>query len=238
MIENNFEEVHDESWKRIHIPDQQHEFYIIRQVIPWQKVVDHLQVYYAEDTGRLGKNIRVMSALLILQKLRKLGDQAVIDLVKENRYAQYFCNVCDKELMVFLDRSTLVRFRQRLGAQGCARLESLTFENLRRSGVIVNGASLIDSSVLANNLVYPNDVDLLYKGFCKMEAWARAFQVPLWWNHDLIKKRWKVYSFGKKQERLRFLLEFQSYFVPATKTFQKKVRGLEAGQEKKEVNIG
>ncbi len=71
-----------------------------------------------------------------------------------------------------------------------------------------------------------------------MGAWAIHFKIPLWWNHALIQKRWKVYSFGKKQERLRFLLEFQTYFVQATKTFQKKLRGLEGGLEKKRGSIG
>lgn len=40
-------------------------------------------------------SLRNLAAILILKKLKKLGDQAVIDLVKENRYAQYFCNVSD-----------------------------------------------------------------------------------------------------------------------------------------------
>ena len=117
-------------------------------------------------------------------------------------------------------------------------IESLSFEWLRRCGGIKNDAVLIDSSVLANNVIYPNDVDLVYKAFCKMAAWARRRDFPLWWNHRQLKKRWSAYSLGKKKKRLEFLLEFHTKFTKASKTFQRKVYRLADAQEKKEGNTG
>lgn len=238
MIEKTFEEVHSKIWFKQHEISETHELWVVRQVIPWQKTIDKLVTYYDEELGRLGINLRVMVAILILQKLRRIGDQAVIDLVKENRYAQYFCNVPDQRLSFFLERSTVVKFRQRIGPKGCKMIESLSFEWLRRCGAVKNDAALIDSSVLANNLIYPNDVDLLYKAFCKMAAWARMMKLPLWWNHRLLKKRWRAYNLGKKKKRLAFLLEFHTTFTKAAKTFQKKVYRLADVQEKKEENTG
>lgn len=238
MIEKTFEEVHTKLWLKKHEICETHELWIVRQVIPWQKIIDKLVKHYDEDAGRLGVNLRVIVAVLILQKLRRIGDQAVIDLVKENRYAQYFCNVLDQDLRFFLERSTLVKFRQRLTPKGCQMIESLSFEWLRSCGAIKNDAALIDSSVLANNIIYPNDVDLVYKAFCKMAAWARIIELPLWWNHREVKKRWRAYNLGKKKKRLEFLLEFHTQFTKAAKTFQRKVHRLDDRQEKKEVNIG
>ena len=238
MIEKTFEEVHTKLWLKKHEICETHELWIVRQVIPWQKIIDKLVKYYHDDAGRLGVSLRVIVAVLILQKLRKIGDQAVIDLVKENRYAQYFCNVSDQELFFFLDRSTLVKFRQRIGPKGCKMIESLSFEWLRRGGAIKNDAALIDSSVLANNLIYPNDVDLLFKAFCKMAAWAIMMKLPLWWNHRALKKRWRAYNLGKKKQRLAFLLEFHTLFTKAAKTFQRKVHRLADTQEKKRENTG
>lgn len=238
MIEKSFDEVHSKKWVESNLRDCNHELFVVRQVVPWQKIIDQLVQYYAKDTGKFGINLRVVSALLLLGKLRGLGDQATIDLVQENRYAQYFCNVGDQELFWFIDRSTLVKFRRRIGVEGCQLIESLSFENLRKSGVIQNDASLIDSSVLAHNIIYPNDVDLLYKAFIKMKSWAKVREEPLWWDHAHLKKRWKDYSMGKKQQRLQFLLEFHTLLIKASKIFQKMVHKLEDSQQKKQENTG
>lgn len=236
MIEKSYEEVHSKLWLSHHTPDITHELYVVRQVIPWQKMIKELSKYY-KDGGRLGKNIRVMVAVVLLGKFRSLGDAAVIGLIQENRYAQYFCNVADEELYWFLDRSTLVKFRQRIGVEGCQKIESLSFERLRQSGAIENDASLIDSSVLASNIIYPTDVALVYKAFCKMEFWAKEMEIDLWWDHQEIKRRWKDYS-REKKKRLEFLLEFHTLFTRASKGFQKKVRQLPGSRQKKQENIG
>ena len=101
MIEESFNEVHQEDWLSTSIRDWNHELVIFRQVIPWQKMINQLRGYYHDKAGRLGKNLRLVVAVVLLGKLRQIGDQAVIDLIGENRYAQYFCNVRDEELPFF-----------------------------------------------------------------------------------------------------------------------------------------
>ena len=128
MIARSFEEVHSKAWLCQHIVDQTHEFVVLRKVIPFQKIMYALCGYYPSSQGRLGKDLRIMIALLILGKLRQIGDLAVIDLVKENRYAQYFCNVSDRDLPAFLDRSTICKFRSRIGRTGIARIEHHVFD--------------------------------------------------------------------------------------------------------------
>ena len=77
MIATSFTEVHTKDWIKQHITDVTHELFVVRQVIPWQRMIDSLLKYYKED-GRFGINLRTMLAVLILQKLRLLGDQAVL----------------------------------------------------------------------------------------------------------------------------------------------------------------
>ena len=110
----------------------------------------------------------MMVAVVILSRLRHLSDAGVIQAIRENRYMQYFCNVPDKGLATFLNPSTLCRFRKRLGTKGMAILEGVVFEQLRQAGVIQGDALLMDSSVLESNIIYPNDVRLLYKAFDKI----------------------------------------------------------------------
>ena len=95
MIESSFEEAFSKAWVKTQITDSTNELVILRQVIPWQLIIKQLTPFYDNNSGRLGKPLRVMVALLILSRLRTLSDDKVVEQVKENRYMQHFCNVPD-----------------------------------------------------------------------------------------------------------------------------------------------
>lgn len=237
MIATSYEEVHSKAWIAQHMADQTHELIILRQVIPFQKIIRSLRGYYAARLGRMGKDLRLMIALLLLGKLRQLSDQGVIELVQENRYAQYFCNVPDRDLSTFLDRSTICKFRARIGKEGIRRLEHHLFAHLRDSGAISKDTALIDSSALENNILYPNDVLLLYKALGKMCLFARQLGIALWFDEAHIKARWRAFNRASKGQRATFLCEFDTLFRSALKTFKHLVKTVEAPYKKKQ-NIG
>ena len=185
----------------------------------------------------MGKDLRLMIAILLLGKLRKLSDQGVIDLVQENRYAQYFCNVPDRDLSTFLDRSTICKFRARIGSEGVGRLEHYVFARLRDSGAISKDAALIDSSVLENNIIYPNDVQLLYKALGKMRLFATQLGIAPWFDEAHLKARWRAFNRAYKAQRAAFLEEFDTLFRSALKTFKRLVKTVETPYKKKQ-NIG
>lgn len=228
MIEFNFEEAFSKEWIETQITDSANELVILRQVIPWQAIITQLTQFYSNDSGRLGKSLRVMVALLILARLRSLCDRPVVAQVKENRYMQYFCNIPDAELANFVDPSLLTRFRKRLGEKGIAIIETEVFELFRRSGIVKGDTLMMDSTALSSNIIYPNDVMLIYKAFGKMEIFAQRHELPLWWDHPHIKKRWRAFGRAKKGERAAYLTEFYALFVPALETFRTHVESLEA----------
>ena len=234
MIARTYEEVHSKAWIVQHMADQTHELFVLRKVIPFQKIIGSLRGYYASRRGRMGKDLRVMIAILLLGKLRQLSDRGVIELVQENRYAQYFCNVSDRDLSTFLDRSTICKFRARIGSQGIGRLEHHLFAHLRDSGAISKDAALIDSSTLEHNIVYPNDVQLLYKALGKMRLFARQLGIALWFDHAHIKARWRVFNRAEKGQRAAFLSEFDRLFKSAFKTFKRLVKTVEPPYKKKQ----
>lgn len=162
MIQLNYQEAFSPEWVSSQITDAENELVILRQIIPWQLILNRLVQFYDEKRGRIGKPLRIMVALLILSRLRQLSDREVISQVKENRYMQYFCNVADSQLANFLNNSTLCQFRKRLGEKGIKMIENHIFSRLRSTGVIHADTLLMDSTVLSNNLIYPNDVLLLY----------------------------------------------------------------------------
>lgn len=88
MIESSFEEAFSKEWVETQITDSTNELVILRQVIPWQAIITQLAQFYEDNSGRSGKSLRIMVALLILSRLRRLGDRPVVAQVKENRYMQ------------------------------------------------------------------------------------------------------------------------------------------------------
>jgi len=228
VIESSFEEAFSKEWVETQIMDSTNELVILRQVIPWQTIITQLTQFYDDNSGRSGKSLRVMVALLILARLRSLGDRPVVAQVKENRYMQYFCNVPDSELANFVNSSVLCRFRQRLGEKGIAIIETEVFEFFRQSDIIKGDTLMMDSTALSSNIVHPNDVMLIYNAFGKMKIFARSHELSLWWDHPHIKKRRRAFGCAKKGEREAYLTEFYALFVPALETFRTHVESLEA----------
>lgn len=233
MIGNTFEEAFTPEWFEANIQDEANDLVVIRRIIPWDAIIDRLVNFYDAKVGANGKSLRVMIAVLILSRFRKLSDREVVKQIKENRYIQYFCNVPDIGIQTFLHPSTLCLFRKRIGEEGCAAIEDQVFETLRLSGAIVGNDALMDSTVLPSNIVYPNDVQLVFKAFKKMRSFAKLHGLPVWWDDQKIKEFWRQFNLDKKGNRFEWLTGFNEVFVPALETFNDRIESLNASPRQK-----
>ena len=102
MIAHTFQEAFSAQWIKTHLPNLNHDLVLLRQLIPWQPIIDGLVPFYNPKKGRHGGDLRTRSAVSILARLRHLSDRQVIEHIQENRYMQYFCNVPDPHLMTFM----------------------------------------------------------------------------------------------------------------------------------------
>jgi IS5 family transposase len=218
MIAPTFEDAFCPAWIQTHLANPTHDLIILRHLIPWQPIIERLVPFYNPQKGRPGHSLRLLVATSILSRLRQLSDRKVIEEIQENRYMQYFCNVPDQSLITFLNPSTLCRFRKRLGKEGTLIIEDQVFEHLKRASVIDADMMLMDTTVLESPIIYPTDVRLLYKAFGKMAAVAREGQIEQWWDPPHVKQRWRAYNLNPK-DRLAYLREFYTLFVPALKRF-------------------
>jgi len=231
MIETRYQEAHSAEWKKLHILNKIHPLVIFRSIIPWQLIITLLAPFYSE-TGKKGKNIRMMVAILLLQKLEGLSNRVVIKSIQENRYHQYFCNIPDEELFQFVDDSTLTLFIKRFGIQGIGLIEYAIFEALDQLGIIRCDQALIDSTVEENDIVFPTDSHLIFKAFLKMESFAKAHQIPQWWDHDAVKQLWRSLNLDKDPNHWLYLLQFYHLFKNALKVFKKQVQALNLAKKK------
>jgi transposase, IS5 family len=84
---------------------------------------------------------RLVAGLLILKHMHNLSDEALRDRWVENPYFQYFCGETVFQHEVPFDRSSLTRWRQRLGEEQIAALlqESLSVAPLGAvAGVVID----------------------------------------------------------------------------------------------------
>lgn len=232
MIRTVFEEAHNDEWTDANIKNPNHELVILRQIIPWMRIVRRLTQFYNKTGGAFGKSLRMMTALLIISRFYRLSDREVVKQVRENRYIQYFCNVPDEGLQTFLHDSSLCVFRKRIGEKGFEIIEKETFEVLRRSGIVSGDNALIDSTVLGSGIIYPNDVQLIYKAFKKMRGFAKFHKIPLWWDDRLLKKMWREFGLDRKGSRAAWLIRFSEMSVPAFEIFNDKVESLNPGRQR------
>jgi len=216
MISTEFQTAFSQEWEQIHVPDTTHELVILRKIIPWQALIEAVSSYYSPDKGKTGNSLRIMIALLLIQKLYLLSDRKVVKRVQDSPYIQYFCNVPDAERKTFVSStSPLTRFRQRLGVEGIARLEAEVFGQLKRAGLMDREACLMDSTVLSANILYPNDVQLLWQALKKMNAIAEAHHSKVSWDLAELKKRWRAFRLDKKASLSTYLAEFFQLFQSA-----------------------
>lgn len=225
MIAQTFEDAFSPAWRQTHLANPTHDLLILRHIIPWQPIIERLVPFYHLQKGRIGHSLRILVATSILSRLRQLSDRKVIEEIQENRYMQYFCNVSDQSLMTFLNPSTLCRFRKRIGKEGTLIIEDQVFHHLKRSSVIDADMMLMDTTVLESPIIYPTDVRLLYKAFGKMAALAREGQIEPWWDPPHLKQRWRAYNLNQK-DRLTYLREFYTLFVPAFERFAEHLEQL------------
>ena len=214
MIAQTFDEVFSPQWVNTHLSHPTHDLIILRQLIPWQPIIDGLVPFYNLHQGRTGCALRTLVAVSILARLRQLSDRNVIAHIQENRYMQYFCHVPDQGLRTFMNPSTLCRFRKRVGQEGISLIEDEVFTGLKRADVIEADMMLMDATVLESPILYPTDVRLLYKAFDKMAMLATEGHLEPWWDSAHLKRRWRAYHLDRGQHRT-YLEEFYILLQPA-----------------------
>jgi len=143
--------------------DKNNTLYKIAQAIDWDSLSDKLAQFYCPDNGRPTKSSRVKVGLLILKHLYQISDEEAVNTLKCNFYAQYLCSISIEESKDFLDPTTLVKFRKKIGLEGVKIIEQEVFLALKRAKLLKGRKLVCDTTVVSSNIAYPTDVSLLEK---------------------------------------------------------------------------
>jgi len=164
------------------IIDIDHALAKLARAIDWRFLEDKFGAAYTEEAGRPPLPTRLMAGLAILKHTFNLSDEAVCERWIENPYYQYLCGETFFQHALPLDRSSITRWRNRMGAE---RLEALLQESLSvatRTGAMKPSdlsRVIVDTTVQPKNITFPTDGKLLNRARDKLVKLAAHSGIKL-----------------------------------------------------------
>jgi len=131
-------------------------------VIDWYGLHDALCAYYS-PIGRQGKSIRLMVGIHILKHRYDCSDERAVEMPHENSYWQCFCGFNTFQGGQILEATSLVKFRNRIGAEGMKQIEAVLFKAWSGMGLVKTRRVVVDTTAQPKNIAYPTDANLLYR---------------------------------------------------------------------------
>ena len=104
------------------IVDSEHPLVRLADRIDWPGLEHRFGGVFQSGPGHPPLPWRLMAGLLILKRLHNLSDKALAARWLENPYDQYFCGEASFRHTLPFDRSTLARWRRRLGEDALSEL--------------------------------------------------------------------------------------------------------------------
>jgi IS5 family transposase len=150
--------------------------------IDWRFLEGKFGAVYTDEPGRPPLPTRLMAGLSILKHSYNLSDEVLCERWVENPYFQYFCGEEFFQHRLVFDRSSLTRWRQRMGEQ---KLQALLQESL---AVATRTAALkpadlarvvVDTTVQPKAVMFPTDAKLLNRARERLVRLCKKLGVEL-----------------------------------------------------------
>jgi transposase, IS5 family len=159
---------------------------------------------------------RLVAGLLILKHMHNLSDEALCDRWVENPYFQYFCGEVVFRHELPFDRSSLTRWRQRLGEEQIAALLQESLSVAHRTGAIQTKdleRVVVDTTVQEKAIAHPTDARLTHRAIEKLVDLAKREGVELRQSYLRVAKRAAImvgrythaHQFKRARRQLKFL---------------------------------
>ena len=159
---------------------------------------------------------RLVAGLLILKHMHDLSDEVLCARWVENPYYQYFCGEESFQHVLPFERSSLTRWRQRLGEEQLAALIQESLSVAHKTGALSTKdleRVVVDTTVQPKNVSFPTDAKLMHKAIVMLGREAKKQGVPLRQSYVRVAKRAAIMAgryahakqFKRHNRQLRFL---------------------------------
>jgi IS5 family transposase len=215
------------------IIDPQHALVKLAQRIDWGFLESAFGEVYTDHPGRPPLATRLMAGLAILKHMHDLSDEALCDRWIENPYFQFFCGEEFFQHRLVFDRSSMTRWRQRMGEE---KLVALIQESL--SVAVKTGAAkpadlsqiIVDTTVQPKNIAFPTDAKLMHRAREILIRLARRHGVTLRQSYDRVGKfaliKYQRYAHAKQFKRSRRALKtLRTYLGRVIRDIGRRIKG-------------
>jgi len=164
------------------IIDMGHPLVKLARTIDWSFLEQRFGAVYEDTPGRPPLPTRLMAGLSILKHTDNLSDEVLCERWLENPYYQFFCGEEFFQHRLVFDRSSLTRWRQRMGE---ARLQALLQESLavaaKTEAIKPSDLNrvIVDTTVQPKNVMFPTDARLLNRAREILVRLAQRFGIKL-----------------------------------------------------------
>jgi len=165
--------------------------------------------------GHPGLPTRLVAGLFVLKHMHNLSDEALCARWLENPYYQYFCGALSFCHKLPFDRSSLTRWRQRLGEEPLVALIQESLSVTHKTGAIETKdleRVVVDTTVQPKAIAHPTDARLMHRALEKLVRFAKADDVELRQSYLHIGKRAAImigrYAHAHQFKRMRRALKF------------------------------
>ena len=215
------------------IVDLGHPLMKLARSIDWPFLEQKFGAVYEDKPGRPPLPTRLMAGLAILKHTYDLSDEALCERWLENPYYQLFCGEEFFQHRLVFDRSSLTRWRQRMGEE---KLQALLQESLSvatRTKAIKPAdlnRIIVDTTVQPKNVMFPTDARLLNRAREILVRLAKKHGVKLRQSYQRVGKFALIahqrYAHAKQFKRAnRALRKLKTYLGRIIRDIGRKVEG-------------
>ncbi|RME96442.1 MAG: IS5 family transposase [Alphaproteobacteria bacterium] len=198
------------------IIDPAHPLVRLAREIDWAFFDSRFRSVCKAGPGKPPLPTRLVAGLLILKHMHDLSDEALCARWLENPYYQHFCGEESFQHALPFDRSSLTRWRQRLGEEHLAALLQESLSVAHRTGALATKdleRVAVDTTVQPKNIAFPTDAKLMHKAIIMLGREARRHGVVLRQSYVRVAKRAAIMAgryahakqFKRRNRQIRFL---------------------------------
>src|SRR5213592_3964445 len=215
------------------IIDMKHSLVTLARTVDWGFLEQAFGAVYTDGPGQPPLPTRLMAGLAILKHSYDLSDEVLCERWVENPYYQFFCGEEFFQHRLVFDRSSLTRWRHRMGEE---RLQALLQESLsvaaRTKAIKPSELSrvIVDTTVQPKNVTFPTDAKLLNRAREKLARLAKLHGVTLRQSYARVGKfaliQHQRYAHAKQFKRARRALKkLRTYLGRVIRDIGRKIGG-------------
>jgi IS5 family transposase len=161
--------------------DMEHALVKLAGLIDWSRFDEAYGRFYTQK-GRPGLPTRLTAGLHLLKHMEGLSDEAICARWVENPYYQFFCGEQFFRHKLVLDRSSMTRWRGRIGADKLELLLAETLSVAMRTQAVTPQACervTVDTTVQTKAVAHPTDSHLLMRAIEWLNRLAKKHRIKL-----------------------------------------------------------